>query len=258
MFPFLKMPARVAGCLAVSAAFAAFPAIAQETLPAYSSYIAVPFVVGQGGLAADLVDYLNAKLAGKARFTLTQLPRERLNQTLQKEGDFKGVVLFMNPAFVGDADRKQYHWTPAIMADSNAVISRADAKVEYNGPDSLKGLRFAGVLGNRYAGLEEHFGKDIQRDNANEEFTNIKKLAAGRADVTIMAFSTYRYLMKQAGDNAALKQSLYVSTKPHASFDRFIFSAKGDAALAKEIDAVAAGMKSDPAWKAILAKYAID
>lgn len=34
-----------------------------------------------------------------------------------------------------------------------------------------------------------------------------------------------------------------------------LFVSKGNEALGKEINTVLAGMKSDPAWKAILAKY---
>ncbi|MEC5163120.1 polar amino acid transport system substrate-binding protein [Janthinobacterium sp. CG_S6] len=242
------------GVLAVAAQCAG----ALENLPAYNTYQAVPFVVGGGGLASDMVGYLNDKLKGKYHFDLTVLPRDKLNQTLEKEPNFKGVVLFLNPMFVGDPDKKKYHWTPAVIADSNAVISLNTKKVDYVDPDSLKGLKFAGVAGNRYAGLDDRFGKDIQRENSNEELSNIRKVSSGKADVTIMASSTYRFLLKQLGDASPVKSTLYLSPKPHAKFDRFLFSANGDAALAKELDAVAAGMKGDPAWKAITGKYGLE
>jgi polar amino acid transport system substrate-binding protein len=250
-------------CALRGIAFGVLAAAAQcagavENMPAYNSYQAVPFVVGSGGLASDMVGYLNDKLKGKYRFDLTVLPREKLNQTIEADPNFKGVVLFLNPMFVADADRKKYHWTPAIIADSNAVISLNTRKLDYVDADSLKGLKFAGVSGNRYAGLDERFGKDIQRENANEELSNIRKVSSGKADVTIMASSTYRYLLKQLGDASPVKSTLYVSAKPHAKFDRYLFSSNGDAALAKELDAVAAGMKGDPAWKAIAAKYGLE
>lgn len=233
-------------------------AIAEETLSAYNSYQSVPFVVDKGGLAADLVTYLNGKLKGKYQFQLNTVSRERLNQVLEKEANFKGVALFLNPIFVNDADKKKYHWTSPIMSDSNAVISLASNKVDYSSPDSLKGLKFAGVTGNRYAGLEDRFGKDIQRENVTEELSNIKKIASGKADVTIMAFSTYQFLLKQLGDKNPLSSNLYLSSKPHAKFDRFLFASKEDAALGKELDAVVAGMKADPAWKSILVKYGME
>lgn len=243
-------------CLGLALASGAVAA--EEMLTAYNTYQSVPFVTEKGGLAQDLVGYLNQKLKGKYQFQLSSVPRERLNQTVINDPNFKGVVLLLNPLFVDDADRKKFLWSPAVMADSNAVISMASKKIEYTDPDSLKGTRFAGISGNRYAGLEDRFGKDIQRENVGEEMTNIRKVAAGRADVTIMAFSTYRYLVKQIGESAKLDTTLYVSSKPHAKFDRFLFVSKAEPALAKELDSVVGGMKSDPAWKAILTRYAIE
>lgn len=251
-------------CTLCGAAFAALAMAAQsaataaDTVTAFNTYQAVPFVVESGGLAADLVGYLNDKLKGKYQFQLSIIPREKLNQTIEKDPNFKGVVLFLNPMFVGDADKKKYHWTPAIISDSNAVISLNTKKLEYVDPDSLKGLKFAGVTGNKYAGIEERFGKDIQRENANEELSNLRKVAAGKSDVTIMPMSTYRFLLKQLGDQSPVKAMLYLSSKPHAKFDRYLFTSNGDATLAKELDAVATGMKSDATWKTIAAKYGLE
>ncbi|MES2262961.1 MAG: transporter substrate-binding domain-containing protein [Pseudomonadota bacterium] len=234
-----------------------FGAAAEEMLPAYNSYQSVPFVVGDGGLAADLVNYVNGKLKGKYQFKLTQVQRDGLNKTIA-EPNFKGAVLFLSPAFVNDAAKTKFTWTQAVLHDANAVISQGSRKLEYTGADALKGLKFAGVKGNRYAGLEERFGKDIQREDVNEELSNIKKVVAGKADVTIMSSSTYRYLMKQMGKENAERSNLYTSSKPHAEFDRYIFVGKDNTVLAKELDTVIAGMKSDPAWKAVLVKYGID
>lgn len=233
-------------------------ASAEEMLPAYNTYQAVPFVVDKGGLAADVVGYLNTRLKGKYKLQLETVPRKKLNETIESDANFKGVVLFLNPMFVGDADKKKFYWTPPFLSDSNAVISLASKKVEYNDPASLNGMRFAGVTGNRYAGLEERFGKELTREDVTEELSNLKKIASGKADVTIMPSSTYRFLMKQVGPQSPLATTLYVSQKPHAKFDRFIFVAKNDAALGKELDAVVAGMKSDPAWKAVLSRYDLD
>ncbi len=253
-FPLL---ARI-GALAVLAALGGAALAAAETVPAYNTYQSVPFIVGGAGLAADTVAYLNDKLKGKYHFELNVLTRDKLNETLGKDANFKGVVLFLSPSFVADAEKKKYHWTAPIMSDSNAVISLNTRKIDYLNADSLKGLKFAGVAGNRYAGLDERFGKDIFRDNANEELSNLRKVSSGKADVTIMASSTYRYLLKQLGEQSAVKSTLYVSAKPHASFERHLFSARGDAALGKELDAVAAGMKGDPAWQGVLSKYGLD
>lgn len=231
---------------------------AEESVPAYNTYQSVPFVVGDGGLASDLVGYLNAKLKGKYQFKLTQVPRETLNKTISGDAGFKGAVLFLSPPFVDDAAKTRYYWTPPLMHDSNAVISLGSRKLEYSGPDTLKGLKFGAVKGNRYLGLEEHFGKDIQKEDVGEELSNIKKVVAGKVDATIMANSTYRFLIKQMGKQNAERSNLYTSAKPHLEFDRHIFVAKDNAALGKELDNVVGGMKADPAWRAILGKYGLE
>ncbi|MFZ6773551.1 substrate-binding periplasmic protein [Undibacterium sp. SXout7W] len=239
----------------------AIPGFAEETITAYNSYNSVPFVVDQGGLATDLVGYLNGKLKGKYHLQLNTTTRERLNQTIQtaeNNHDTKAVFLFLNPSFINDTDKKKFHWTPPIMPDANIVISTAQRKIEYQSPASLQGLRFGAIHGNRYAGLEDQFGKNITRDNVNEELSNIKKIASGKIDVTIMASSTYRYLLKQLGNQSEMKNLFYVATKPQSSFERFIFLNKDQQVLGKELDTVISGMRSDPVWKAILQKYAIE
>ncbi|NRR28749.1 transporter substrate-binding domain-containing protein [Oxalobacteraceae bacterium] len=257
-FGHMQYASKGALCVAALMLTALAPAGAVESLPAYNSYQAVPFVVENGGLAADLVGYLNEKLKGKYNFTLTNLPREKLNQTLDKDANFKGVVMFLTPNFVADPDKKKYHWSPGLFNDANAVISLNTKKIEYVDPDSLKGTKFAGVGGNKYQGFEERFGKDIQRENANEELSNLRKVASGKADVTIMPMITYRYLLKQLGEQSPVRTTLYLSTKPHARFERAIFSANADTALSKEIDAVVSGAQTDPAWKKIMAKYGLE
>lgn len=233
-------------------------AAAEEILPAYNTYQSVPFVVSDGGMAADLVAYINGKLKGKYQFKLTEITRDALNKTVINDSNFKGVVLFLSPFFVADTGKTKFTWTQPLMSDSNVVISLGSRKLEYNGPGSLTGLKFGGIAGNRYAGLEEHFGKDIQREDVTEELFNIKKVVNGKVDVTIMASSTYRFLLKQMGKESAGRSNLYTSSKQHAEFERHLFVAKDNAALGAELNAVVAGMKADPAWKSILAKYGLD
>lgn len=230
------------------------PAMAEEALKAYNTYQSQPFVVGQGGLAADVVSYLNGKLKGRYQFTLSTVPRERLNSTVINDPKFKGVVLFMSPQFVGDADKTRFRWSAVLMEDANGVLSHPAKKIEYVNPDTLKGKRFAGILGNKYAGLEERFGKDIYRDDVATELANLQKVASGRSDVTIMSQSMYRYLIKHNG----LDGKLHVSATPHISFSRHIFAAKAEDKLVAALDEVMAASKSDPAWKALLAKYSLN
>ena len=242
--------------IALSLAITGTCALAQTNITAYNTYQTVPFTVeGQPGLAGDLVGYLNCKLKGKYVITLQNMPRERLNREIIDTPNFKGIVVFLSPAFVGDVEKKKYSWTAAIMADKNNVISSMSKKIEYKNADSLKDLQFAGIRGNKYSGLEDRFGKDIKRTDFNTELQILKTIASERADVALMAASTYNYLMKTNGTTDGLAGKMYVSATPHLKFDRFMFVSNNDAALSKELSAVAGGMASDPEWNAILTKY---
>jgi hypothetical protein len=233
--------------------------MAQIELPAYNTYLTAPFTADEhdAGLAADLVAYLNGKFKGKYVFTLHNVPRERLKQKIIAEPDFKGIVLFLNPVFIGDEEKKKYFWTAAIMSDRADVISPISKKIEYSGPDSLKGKMFFGISGHKYAGLDERFGNDIRRADFNTELAILKSLAVGRGDAAVIAASTYNYLMKTSGAAENLIGKLYVSATPHLHFDRYMFVAISDVALAKDLNGVAEGMVKDPAWKAILAEYGL-
>lgn len=241
----------------LSAAFCAaaactLPAAAQKVIPAYNTYQSVPFQVGgEGGLAADLVDYLNAQLKGKYVLKLEALPRERFNQAVLTQKGFDGVALFLAPPFVGDADKKKFRWSSPIMTDSNLIVSNPAKKVEYNGPDSLKGLKFGGVTGNRYVGLE---GIPRTADTA-AELTNLKNAASGEIDVTLVPDSIFRYYLKTASAARFGLDKLHVSNRPHASFTRHLFVAPEHAELAQDLEAVVSRMGSDAAWKQVLAKY---
>lgn len=61
--------------------------------------------------------------------------------------DFDGLVVWVNPAWVGDPHRERYLWTFPVMRDPNELISNIDNPITYRGPDSLKGLVFGGVDG---------------------------------------------------------------------------------------------------------------
>lgn len=238
--------------LAVAALCCALPAAAQKVIPAYNTYQSVPFQVGgEGGLAADLVDYLNSHLKGKYVFKLEAMPRDKFNQTVLGQKGFEGVSMFLAPAFVGDVEKKKYLWTSSLMTDQNLIVSNPAKKVEYSGPDSLKGLKFGGVTGNRYAGLE-----NIPRaaDTA-AELTNLKNAASGEIDVTLVPESIFRYYLKTASNARFGLDKLHVSSKTHATFTRHLFVAPEQAELAKDLEGVVSKMGSDPAWKETLAKY---
>ena len=230
---------------------------AVEEVDAYSTYTVPPYATEGGGaglLNADFVAYLNSKLTGQYHFVLKAMPRERLNQTVINDPKFKGIVMFMSPIFVGDVAKTNYRWSTPLMEESNVAVSSLSKKVEYTGPDSLIGMRFSGIRGNKYAGLEEHFGKDIKREDVTSEWASLQKVMAGNSDVTVLANSMYRYLAKAHN----VEGKFYVSDKAFPKYSRHVFAAKGEDKLIAAIDTVLTASKNDPAWKALVAKYSYE
>jgi ABC-type amino acid transport substrate-binding protein len=219
----------------------------------YNTYLSPPYVIGEGGLAQDTVTYLNRKLAGRIELKLANVQRARLNfSTLEKE-NFKDAVLFTNPQFVGDVPRTRFVWTDSILEDGNAVVSSNARKFRFDGPASFDGKEFVGVAGNRYAGLEERFGKTVKRVDSTHEGTVLRKLLNNEGDVTIMARSIAASFARQP----EFEGKLHIDPKPYSSFSRSILVSKQNPELATALAGVVAQMKSDAEWKAVLAKYGL-
>ena len=234
---------------------AAAPAGADTIVKAYNSYRGPPYVDGNGGLAPDLVRYVNHKLEGRYTLQLVTLPRRQLNQLMEAPGGFEGVALFLSPAFIGDVPRKRFHWSPAFLDDSNAIVSRIDNPVRYEGPASLVGLRFAGIYGNRYPGIDEYVGKSLTPSNAPDAMSNLRKLVAGEADFTVMPISSFRYLRRQMDREKLPLGQLHVGDKPFSQFGRHFVLARDAGALATELDKIAAAMPCDREWRRIALRY---
>lgn len=243
-------------CLAFALLLAAAaPASADSIVKAYNSYRGPPYVEGKSGLAAELVRYLNHKLEGRYTLQLVNLQRRELNQLMEASSGFDGVALFLSPAFIGDVPRKRFHWSPAFLDDSNAIVSRIDNPVRYEGPASLVGLRFAGIYGNRYPGIDEYVGKSLTRSNAPDAMSNLRKLVAGQADFTVMPISSFRYLRRQMDREKLPVGQLHVGDKPFSQFGRHFVLARDGGELAGELDRIAAAMPCDREWRRIALRY---
>lgn len=156
-----------------------------------------------------------------------------------------------NEAFVGDVEKKKFLWTSPLMTDANLVVSNPSKRIEYNGPDSLKGMKFGGVTGNRYAGLDA-----IPRaSDTPTELNNLKNAASGEIDVTVVPESVFRFYLKTATSSRFGLDKLYVSTKHHASFTRHLFVSPDQQELSKDLEGVVTKMATDPAWKELVGKY---
>ena len=230
----------------------------KPVLRLWSYYDSPPFVTSENsntGLIKDLVDYLNTKLGDKYRFQVEYLPRYQLNYLFEK-GD-KGIVLLAPSIIFGGLDSGHYLWSDAILHDEQKILSRQDKQFEYQGPLSLKGIRFAGVRGHSYPAIDAQIASgDIQCFRAADETLLFNALFAERGiDVITLADSSARYLIKLHPETRA---KMYYSRLGLGEFTRHLLFQAGMQQERDLFNQVIQGMNQDPVWQAILAKYGLD
>lgn len=239
--------------LAAGLAFSAgLAAAADVTL--YTYHAEPPFVTGDGkGLTHELADYLNKKTGGNPKFKVSVMPRSRVDQAVQG-ADFKDAVPWVFPVWFKDKDKTNYLWSEPLFPDENIVVSTPAKKIDFAGPESLKGSSFGGVLGHNYAGIDDLVkAGQIERTDANNEETNLKKVASGRVDATLLPASSANFLFPDLG----IESKVYVSKTPQSKYTRHVLVSKKNPELLKQLNGIIGEMKKDPAWLDVLKKYKI-
>lgn len=229
-------------------------AAAAQEVPVYDYHLKPPFLLDTDatrGLDADLVAYLNRK-GGPFRFVLHYVPRNRLNRMIEHKL-LDGLVVGVNPVWFGDRDEQRYFWSPSYLTDEDIVVSRKAQPVEYRKPESLLGLRVGLPAGFYYAGISElaAAGKLVREDGRNEE-TNLRKLAAGRLDVTIVSRSTYTYLLARYPE---WREELFVAAHPEDRFERRFLIPRSMGRVHAHLQKVLMDVGRDPEWQRILGRY---
>lgn len=224
-----------------------------------------PFVIDAiekgRGLTFDLEDSINRYSEGKISFAVEVLPRNRLNMKLNswisgdcfREGTIcqnNWMVIWVNPKWgFGNNAASKFHWI-RIHDDSNAMISSQKNKIAYHSPISLKGLRFGGMRGHRYIGIDKLVRqKKIIRIDGNRERDNILKLLTGRVDVILLPTSTINYYIEHDKKFVALDQKLYVAPNKHQVFARYVMIPKSNQQLYHQVKAFMAESKD---WQLLL------
>lgn len=215
-------------------------AYAAETIHVYTYHLHPPFVIDSGGgQSYELTAQLQAAANGRFDFQVSKVPRGRLNMLLEnwidgscakgKKGgcDDNWILLWVNPKWGFGPDPDAYfHWVK-INDDSNSIISLQSAPVLYERPDSLSGLKFGGISGHRYVGVDELVasGRITRLDGSNER-DNILKLYKKRIDVILLPTSTIRYFMRFDPFIPGFADQLFVAEKKHQEFTRNIMLPK--------------------------------
>jgi len=181
-----------------------------QTIPLWTYYDFPPFIINsvkKTGLVYDLARFLSKQYNGEYLFVASYLPRKRLDQRLAQQQ--AGVVAFVSPLwFKGD-----YLWSRELLLGRNDVISLKSQSVTYQGPESLKGMHFTGLLGHKYPGIDKLVNRgSIKRSNVINVLTAVKTLLKGRTDVILLPRVAALYQLRKLNASAQVhysKQSQY-------------------------------------------------
>lgn len=223
-----------------------------------------PFVVGPGqGLSFDLASLLTQYAKGQPLFQVQIVPRSRLNFVLKDWIQDRctspeipcpedWIVPWVHPTWgFGERPDERFQWMP-ILEDSNAILSHARHPIAYHGPDSLMGLRFGGIRGHVYLGVDALVkDKKIMRIDGHSERDNLLKLIKKRVDVLLLPTSTVHYFFSQDSELARFKKDVHMASTKHQIFLRHLMLPLKRSDLAHLLSPLG----SDPAWQDILKRY---
>ncbi|EGB15081.1 extracellular solute-binding protein family 3 [Pseudodesulfovibrio mercurii] len=100
--------------------------------------------------------------------------------------EYGGVDVYATAReWIPEPDR--FLWTGTFMPNEDVLLYRAGSAFAYDGPESLHGMRVAGIKGFVYPALESHFGPGgiIRLDTTTPEAL-LELLALGRADAVLV------------------------------------------------------------------------
>lgn len=211
-----------------------------------------PFIIAESkGLTYDLADYLSEKSSGRYQFVVLPMSRMRIDRLV--EDGVSGIIPWVNPQWFQDTNETRYMWTRNhIMRDGNAVISSGEKPMEYEGPDSIKGLRFGGVRGHRYVHIDDlvETGEVSRVDNENH-LNNFRMLIKDRIDFTIAPLKGAQYIIS----TYKMENDLYISENLHSSYARKIIINDRDRELRAFLDSLLGELDSDEDWLSLINSY---
>lgn len=226
----------------------ALPAMAAEQpcVTVFTYHLAPPFLIDGihfEGLSYRLLDQLNQRRVGGRCYRLEPLARPELNKRLQAGEE--GLVLWGNLLWFRRV-RPDMEASAVIYWDSDIVVSRPQALIDYQGPDSLRGKRVGTPAGHFYSGIDELAKQGaLTRIDATSDLANLKALLAKQVDAILIARSVFDHLAPQIDITA-----FYLPTKPHDGYSRNILYTPSLKALAEPLNALIAALPEDETWSA--------
>lgn len=224
-----------------------------------------PFIINKldrKGLSFDIVNALNAR-SENFHYQLSILPKKRAQLTIadwingncfnSTTCDENWVMLWTTPEWGwGQNAKDNYLWLP-IFSDYDAIVSHVDSNIHFINASSLIGLRFGGLTGHHYQGIDELVaaGK-IVRNDTNDEESLILRVLKKRVNCIAVQKSALTFYL--TGRYAADAKKLTVSTQPYQHFIASSMFAPNRTDLKEEMYQ----LTQSPDWQLLFAKYGLD
>ncbi len=223
-------------------------------------YTFPPFLEKKGdnyvGVVFDIIEELN-NFQDKYEFQFVPTASRRRTEHFEKK--IFDIIMFEDIAW-GWSDRNDVVASKVFLEGGEVYIAKADPSRNQSYFDDLSNKSIAGILGYHYgfAGfsgddkyLKENF--DIQLSTSHEG--NIRKVLAGRSDVSVVTLS---YLNKYLKENPDKRNQLLISDKFDQRFHHTILFRKNGKISVDEMNALITGMENSGAFARIWAKYGIE
>lgn len=218
-----------------------------STSPPFIEFVRGPEgrVTVTGGLLVELSRQLAAELGREATFM--PMPRKRLEPALQA-GD-ADLLCYIDPAWLSEPERLD--WTGVFLRNENVLVARTGQSLPSQLED-LRQARIGTVAGYIYPEFQGRLGQDgLQRDDAPNDATNLRKLVAGRVDYVV----THRlYLDHMLRVRPELREAIGGRLEIRRFEARCAVSRRASVSAA-ELDAAIERLQRSGRWAAIVAAY---
>ncbi|GAB6389382.1 substrate-binding periplasmic protein [Stutzerimonas marianensis] len=228
---------------------------AEQRIEVWTYHLSAPFILeDEQGLSHAFVDLLNKDPAnaGRFRFELVELPRKRVDARLVKGRP--GILLWATPGFFTETQTARASWSEPLLADQQEFVSLPDTAFDYEGVESLQGMILGGVLGHRYAGIEDAVARgSVIRQDVRSDLQNLKKLLSGRIHTLLIARSSLLYYRKQHELGR-----LHVSATPLYEFSRHLLMTETlDRAVKDYLRGFVSALPNNPQWQILVFHYGL-
>jgi polar amino acid transport system substrate-binding protein len=234
-----------------------FCAVAVNTVPLKAETLTLvnndwPPFIGKGlknnGLAYDIVTTAFKKAGYNTKLVLVPWNRA-LNATMSGTYDILVTVWYTK-----ERARKAYY-SKAYLSNTIKFISKKGSSLKYVNFGDLKGLRIGLIRG--YGYNEEFLAlNNYSKDYANDLITNLKKLEAGRIDLTVEDELVAKYTINTQA--RSLKNKVTFLPKPLSVEDLYIIIStknRNGRTIMEKFNQALNSMKSDGTYKRIMKSH---